>query len=63
MLLADVVMGHELRPTSRTGLGSKMASGRYQSISVRGGTCGVINNEMVVQDPAQVRPRYLCVFS
>lgn len=63
MLLADVVMGHELRPTSRTGLESKMASGRYQSISVRGGTCGVVNNEMVVRDPAQIRLRYLCVFS
>jgi poly [ADP-ribose] polymerase len=63
MLLADVVMGHELRPTSRTGLESKMASGRYQSISVRGGTCGVVNNEMVVRDTAQIRLRYLCVFS
>ena len=63
MLLADVVMGHELRPRSRTGIASKMRTGRYQSISVRGGTCGVLNNEMIVQNPDQIALRYLCVFA
>ena len=69
MLLNDVVMGHEFRPAywnkdsvqhSRTGVGR---SGKpYQSINVQGGTCGVVNNEMIVWNTEQISIKYLCEF-
>lgn len=70
MLLADVAMGHEFRPkrfptysdlqhvyTGRSRWGKP-----YNSINVKGGTCGVLNNEMIVWEPKQIRLRYLCEF-
>lgn len=69
MLLNDVVMGHEYRPQrwdynslrqAHKGVGT---SGKpYQSISVRGGTCNVRNNEMIIWNTDQVAVRYLCEF-
>jgi poly [ADP-ribose] polymerase 2/3/4 len=71
MLAADVAMGRELR----TGPGDNRAevlrrmrqgdgtdSRRYDSLFVAAGTCGVINNEMIVPDSAQILLRHLCEF-
>lgn len=69
MFLADVVMGREYRPTvhdynipsnARTKRDEK---GRpFNSINVRGGTCGVRNNEMIVWNTEQIKLTYLCEF-
>jgi len=74
MLLADVAMGWEFQP-NRRGLtrfdsvalnaahhGSDDKGRKYNSISVKGGTCGVLNNEMIVWNTNQVNVRYLCEF-
>lgn len=77
MFLADVVMGNEFRPNleGNYGWGDGQRIGRaarnntdkngrsYQSISVKGGTCGVKNNEMIVWNADQVKLKYLCEFS
>lgn len=70
MFLADVVMGREYRPTTggyavpREARTSKDDKGRsYNSIFVRGGTCGVRNNEMIVWNTDQIKLTYLCEFS
>lgn len=72
MLLADVVMGRECRSdaamsssslvrASRTGSDAK---GRgFDSIFVRGGHCGVRNNEMVVWRTDQIKLTHLCEFA
>lgn len=71
MLLADVVMGRECRSDfaatgsalvlrSRTGTDAK---GRpFHSLFVRGGHCGVRNNEMVIWNTEQIKLTYLCEF-
>lgn len=71
MFLADVAMGREYRPNvngyssnipreARTGKDEK---GRpYNSIFVRGGTCGVRNNEMIVWNTDQITLTHLCEF-
>lgn len=69
MLLNSVVMGHEFVPQywnssslhhAHKGVGK---SGKpYQSISVKGGTCGVINNEMMIWDVNNINIRFLCEF-
>lgn len=71
MFLADVAMGREYRPnssgwdtsiprTARTGTDEK---GRpWNSIFVRGGTCGVRNNEMIVWNTDQITLTHLCEF-
>lgn len=62
MFLADAVMGHELRPkTPREAV--TLRSSKFQSINVKGGTCNVVNNEMVVWNPEQIRLSYLCEFA
>lgn len=70
MFLADVVMGREYRPTThswdiaRAARTSKDDKGRnYNSIFVRGGTCSVRNNEMIVWKSEQIKLTYLCEFS
>lgn len=70
MFLADVVMGREYRPTvmsydiPRTARTSKDDKGRpYNSIFVRGGTCNVRNNEMIVWDTDQITLTHLCEFA
>jgi poly [ADP-ribose] polymerase 2/3/4 len=74
MFIADVVMGNEFRPNmlgysqwtnpvlnrSRNGVD---ANGRpFNSTSIRGGTCGVLNNEMIVWNTDQIALRYLVEF-
>lgn len=68
MFLADVVMGREYRPSSgfsvresRTGTDDK--GRKYNSIFVRGGTCNVRNNEMIVWNTEQITLTHLCEFS
>lgn len=70
MFLADVVMGREYRPTvMTTGIPRDARTGKdekgrpYNSIFVRGGTCSVRNNEMIVWNTDQITLTYLCEFS
>lgn len=74
MFLADVAMGWEYRPNEHGNSFSSVqlraahtekrpdGSPKYNSISVRGGTCGVKNNEMIVWNTDQIRLRYLVEF-
>ena len=69
MLAADVAMGRELRTRpgdDRTEVVRRMrqgdGDGRYDSLVVAGGTCGVFNNEVIVPDAGQVLLQYLCEF-
>jgi poly [ADP-ribose] polymerase len=71
MFLADVVMGRECRSdamTSGSALVSKSRNGTdekgrsFNSINVKGGHCGVRNNEMVVWGTDQIRLTHLCEF-
>jgi len=71
MFLADVVMGRECRSDASTS-GSELvrrsrkdtdAKGReYDSLYIRGGHCGVRNNEMIVWRTEQIKLAYLCEF-
>jgi poly [ADP-ribose] polymerase 2/3/4 len=67
MLLTNTVMGHEMRPTAQHQAltrGTDPSNGKtYNSIFVRGGTCRVRNNEMIVWDTTQINLGYLCLFS
>jgi poly [ADP-ribose] polymerase len=69
MLLNDVVMGHEFRPRTwdsgslhKAHKGVGLSGKPYQSINVRGGTCGVRNNEMMVWNVDQIAIKYVCEF-
>ena len=73
MFLADVVMGNEYRPNRDKASGGafslsrahkgKDAHGRpFNSISIKGGTCSVLNNEMIVWEKSQIALRYLIEF-
>jgi poly [ADP-ribose] polymerase len=70
MLAADVAMGRELRTgpgDDRNEVVRRMRQGegtgrRYDSLVVSAGTCGVINNEMIVPDSGQILLKYLCEF-
>lgn len=69
MLLNDVVMGHEFKPAywnsqslQKAHTGTGPSGKRYQSIDVKGGTCGVINPETIVWNTDQINIRYLCEF-
>lgn len=61
MFLAKVAMGHEYRPSSRYD-DREAHSGKYQSVNIKGGTCGVLNHEAVVWDLDQLSLRYLLEF-
>ncbi len=68
MFLADVAMGMEYRPQGKfnlneahTGKHPKYGK-KYSSISIKGGTCGVMNNEMIAFESSQIQLRYLCEF-
>jgi poly [ADP-ribose] polymerase len=72
MFLADVVMGREYWPNKAADWRREIPSvatlktpggHNYNSISVRGGTCGVVNNEMIVWDTKQIRLKYLVEFT
>lgn len=71
MFLADVVMGRECRSDaaiSGSALVSRSRTGKddkgrgFNSLYVRGGHCGVRNNEMVVWNTDQIRLTHLCEF-
>lgn len=71
MFLADVVMGRECRSdaiTSGSALVSRSRTGaddrgrKFDSIYVRGGHCGVMNNEMIVWRTEQIKLTHLCEF-
>lgn len=75
MFLTDTVMGNEFRPNregitgydpniGKYALTRKDKNGRsYNSISVKGGTVGVRNNEMLIWNPDQIKLKYLCEFT
>lgn len=70
MFLADVAMGNEYWPNRDGGRfdSAKAYSGtcnngkKFNSISVKGGTCGVMNNEQIVWNTEQIMLRYLIEF-
>ena len=71
MLSADVAMGRELRTLPgddrhdvlrRMSQCESTGRRRYDSLVVTAGTCGVINNEMIVPDSSQILLTYLCEF-
>lgn len=69
MFLADVAMGHEFKPAYWNSSSYKLAttgvgkSGKpFHSISIKGGTCNVMNNEIVVWNTDQIRLSYLVEF-
>ncbi|MDB6425935.1 WGR domain-containing protein [Curtobacterium sp. 20TX0008] len=59
LLLADVALGRTLRPAARHEALRPDVHRRYNAIDVRGGTCGVRNNETIVWDLNQINIRYL----
>ena len=69
MFLADVVMGREYRPTTHHNVAREARTGKdykgrpYNSIFVRGGTCNVLNNEMIVWNTEQITLTHLCEFN
>lgn len=73
MFLADAVMGNEYRPNmdkennyqfnaKKAHYGIDENGRKFDSISVKGGTCGVLNNEMIVWNTKQIRLKYLVEF-
>lgn len=74
MFLAEAAMGWEFQPNRKgysifttkalreAHTGSDENGRRYNSISVKGGTCNVRNNEMIVWNPDQVRLTHLIEF-
>jgi poly [ADP-ribose] polymerase len=70
MFLTDVAMGTEFHPKSsgysavREAYSGKNRLGKpFNSINVKGGTAGVMNNEMIVWNLNQINLKYLCEFS
>lgn len=73
MLLNDVVLGNEFRPhqqggwSGRTSIdkahnGADVKGKPFNSISIKGGSSGVMNNEIVVWDAENVKVSYICEF-
>jgi poly [ADP-ribose] polymerase len=70
MLLNDVVMGNEYRPSRwdyssslhKAHKGADSNGKAYNSISIKGGTCNVRNNEMIIWDTKQICIKYICEF-
>jgi poly [ADP-ribose] polymerase len=63
MFVADVAMGREMRPRDRMLAHSERERAKYDSINVKGGTCGVMNNEMIQWNLDRIKLTYLAVFS
>lgn len=71
MLLNDVVTGWEYRTSAKdTHVSAQKWHGQssskghpYDSLFVQRGTCGVINDEIIVRDPARINVEYICEFS
>lgn len=73
MLLSEVVLGNEFRPYQNGGwsgatsvrkahTGTDAKGRKFDSISIKGGTCGVLNNEIIVWNTDQIRVTYICEF-
>jgi poly [ADP-ribose] polymerase len=69
MLLNDVVMGNEFRPSRwdasslhKAHKGADILGKAYNSISIKGGTCNVRNNEMIIWNTKQICIKYICEF-
>jgi poly [ADP-ribose] polymerase 2/3/4 len=60
MLVADVAMGKEYVPSTYN---QSFPVKGYDSVFAQANKSGVMNNEMIVYDLAQVNLRYLCEFS
>lgn len=70
MFFNDIVMGNEMRPKhwdsqqrDKAYNGTDSRGRKYNSISVKGGTCGVLNDEIMVWDTDQIKLSYLCEFA
>lgn len=70
MFFNDIVMGNEFRPThwdyrqkEKAYNGTDSRGRKYNSISVKGGTCNVLNDEMMVWNTDQINLKYLCEFA
>lgn len=70
LFLADVIMGNEYWPNRDKENGHRFNENKahygtdnngrgFNSISVKGGTCGVLNDEMIVWNTNQIRLKYL----
>lgn len=59
MMLNDVAMGREYRPSHSF---SDLPPKGYDSCFAKAGQSGVLNNEMIVYRASQARPAYLCEF-
>jgi hypothetical protein len=59
MFLCDVAMGRVFKPNSYPANKPRFM---YDSLFAEGGKVGLMNNEMVVYDTAQVNPTYLVEF-
>lgn len=73
MFFNDVIMGNAYFPNKDVKNGGRFSAHnayygtngegkRFNSISVKGGTCGVVNNEMIVWNKEQIMLRYLVEF-
>jgi poly [ADP-ribose] polymerase len=69
MFLSDVAMGREFKPSyfnneslNKAHYGHDRFGKKFNSINVKGGTCNVMNNEMIVWDTDQIKLKYLCEF-
>lgn len=69
MFLADVAMGREFKPyrfdsasLHKAHYGVDRFGKPFNSINVKGGSCNVLNNEMIVWDTKQIKLSYLCEF-
>lgn len=69
MFLANVAMGNEFRPQyfdnsslKKAHSGTDRKGRSFDSISVKGGTCGVMNDEIIVWNTDAINLKYLCEF-
>jgi poly [ADP-ribose] polymerase len=69
MFLANVALGNEFKPNTfgpdslqKAHHGKDWRGRPFNSINIKGGTCGVINNELIVWDTDAIQLKYLCEF-
>jgi poly [ADP-ribose] polymerase len=69
MLLSNVALGRQFKPSyfdanslQKAHHGVDRHGIPFNSINVKGGTCGVMNNEIIVWDTDQIQIKYLCEF-
>lgn len=62
MLVADVAMGNEYIPDGYGSSRSYPVKG-HDSVFAKAGKSGILNNEMIVYDLAQINLKYLCEFA